>query len=177
MLHFSSLCHSVGKLRNAELITFLVTHEFNWLQIQGEGRALVAVNTGSALLVRGPAAAQYNGLVGTIITIARQEGTRYVYPDALPAWHDEWCPPELSAPVQAFQHPVTHELCNVALGLTFRKSHSSWLLSCDIETVTLSLELDWHLENHITDKCWTQSDDLEFALQSSVWGTSVLVQC
>ena len=49
------------------------------LQIQGEGAPLVAVNNGGALLVRGaPAAAQYNGLVGTIITIARQEGPRYV---------------------------------------------------------------------------------------------------
>jgi hypothetical protein len=50
---------------------------YNWLQIQGEGRAVVTVNTSSALLVRPPPAAQYNGLVNTIITIARQEGTRY----------------------------------------------------------------------------------------------------
>ncbi|PSN33860.1 Mitochondrial uncoupling protein 2 [Blattella germanica] len=50
------------------------------LQIQGEGAPLVAVNNGGALLVRGaPAAAQYNGLVGTIITIARQEGPRSLY--------------------------------------------------------------------------------------------------
>ncbi|KDR13776.1 mitochondrial uncoupling protein 2-like [Zootermopsis nevadensis] len=49
------------------------------LQIQGEGRALVTVNTGSALLVRPPRAVQYHGLVDTIITIARQEGARSLY--------------------------------------------------------------------------------------------------
>ncbi|XP_069671964.1 dicarboxylate carrier UCP2-like [Periplaneta americana] len=52
------------------------------LQIQGEaGAVAAAVNNGSALLVRGTAAAQaqYNGLVGTIITIARQEGPRSLY--------------------------------------------------------------------------------------------------
>ncbi|KAJ9599200.1 hypothetical protein L9F63_010331, partial [Diploptera punctata] len=50
------------------------------LQIQGEGRPVVAVNNGGALLVRGGAAgAQYNGLIGTIITITRQEGPRSLY--------------------------------------------------------------------------------------------------
>lgn len=49
------------------------------LQIQGEGRAPVAVNAGSAVLVHGPAATQYNGLFSTIITIARQEGARSLY--------------------------------------------------------------------------------------------------
>jgi hypothetical protein len=39
---------------------------------------LVAVNPGNALLVRGTTPSQYNGLVGTMITIARQEGARYV---------------------------------------------------------------------------------------------------
>ncbi|PNF35520.1 Mitochondrial uncoupling protein 2 [Cryptotermes secundus] len=49
------------------------------LQIQGEGHMLVAVNPGNALLVRGTTPSQYNGLMGTIITIARQEGVRSLY--------------------------------------------------------------------------------------------------
>nr|CAD7447121.1 unnamed protein product [Timema bartmani] len=44
---------------------------------RGEGRPLVAMGNGSALLVRGYVP-QYQGLVGTIVTIARQEGPRHV---------------------------------------------------------------------------------------------------
>nr|CAD7571935.1 unnamed protein product [Timema californicum] len=47
------------------------------LRLQGEGRPLVAMGNGSALLVRGYVP-QYQGLVGTIVTIARQEGPRHV---------------------------------------------------------------------------------------------------
>lgn len=51
---------------------------FHYLfQVQGEGKPLVSVQNGSAILVRSRAS-QYQGLVGTIVAIVRQEGARYV---------------------------------------------------------------------------------------------------
>ncbi|KAK7792857.1 hypothetical protein R5R35_009635 [Gryllus longicercus] len=62
----------------ADFVTFPLDTAKVRLQIQGEGRPLVTVSNGSAVLVR-TASAQYQGLVGTIVTIARQEGTRSLY--------------------------------------------------------------------------------------------------
>nr|CAD7200999.1 unnamed protein product [Timema douglasi] len=57
--------------------TFSQEELHDMLKLQGEGRPLVAMGNGSALLVRGYVP-QYQGLVGTIVTIARQEGPRHV---------------------------------------------------------------------------------------------------
>lgn len=62
----------------ADFVTFPLDTVKVRLQIQGEGRPLVAVSNGSAVLVR-TAGTQYQGLVGTIMTIARHEGPRSLY--------------------------------------------------------------------------------------------------
>lgn len=62
----------------ADFATFPLDTAKVRLQIQGEGRPLVAMENGSALLVR-TANLRYHGLVGTIGTIVREEGARSLY--------------------------------------------------------------------------------------------------
>ncbi|XP_067001279.2 dicarboxylate carrier UCP2 [Anabrus simplex] len=62
----------------ADFATFPLDTAKVRLQIQGEGRPLVALTNGSAVLVR-TTSVQYQGLVGTIATIARHEGARSLY--------------------------------------------------------------------------------------------------
>ncbi|XP_065352101.1 dicarboxylate carrier SLC25A8-like [Cloeon dipterum] len=68
----------------ADFITFPLDTAKVRLQVQGEGRALISTalaTSGEAAVVMPGAAAgpQYRGLVGTIVTMARQEGARSLY--------------------------------------------------------------------------------------------------
>ncbi|XP_063226227.1 dicarboxylate carrier SLC25A8-like isoform X2 [Bacillus rossius redtenbacheri] len=62
----------------ADLVTFPLDTAKVRLQIQGEGRPLVTIAHDNALLLRGYSP-KYQGVVGTITTIARQEGAKSLY--------------------------------------------------------------------------------------------------
>ncbi|XP_059489846.1 dicarboxylate carrier SLC25A8-like [Neocloeon triangulifer] len=65
----------------ADFVTFPLDTAKVRLQVQGEGRAVIAAamaTSGQAAVVV-PAGPQYRGLVGTIATMARQEGARSLY--------------------------------------------------------------------------------------------------